>query len=198
MTCLSPLKRYIACGQLTKRPIFEFIDTKISPNAALTVFPFEDDYTFGILQSDIHWRWFVERCSTMKADPRYTSNTVFDSFPWPQSPSAGAVTKVAKSAVALRIERHVLCKKYELSLRDLYRRLEGPGESTIKALQVSLDLAVREAYGMKSKESVLKFLLSLNGAVAVAETRKDFVQGPGLPGRFRSSRPLVTCDCINP
>ena len=100
MTCLSPLKRYIACGQLTKRPIFEFIDTKISPNAALTVFPFEDDYTFGILQSDIHWRWFVERCSTMKADPRYTSNTVFDSFPWPQSPSAGAVTKVAKSAVA--------------------------------------------------------------------------------------------------
>jgi SAM-dependent methyltransferase len=33
------LPRYIACGQVTKRPIFEFIDSRIRPNAALIVFP---------------------------------------------------------------------------------------------------------------------------------------------------------------
>lgn len=198
VSCLSPLNRYIACGQLTKRPIFEFIDTRISPNAALTVFPFEDDYTFGVLQSDIHWRWFIERCSTMKADPRYTSNTVFDSFAWPQSPTAASVAKVAKAAIALRLERHALCKKYGLSLRDLYRRLEGPGESTLKAHQASLDAAVREAYGMKAKDNVLKFLLLLNASVAAAEAKGEFVQAPGLPETVRSSRSFITTDCIRP
>jgi hypothetical protein len=198
MSFLSPLKRYIACGQITKRPIFEFIDTRINPNAALTVFPFDDDYTFGILQSDIHWRWFVARCSTMKADPRYTSNTVFDSFAWPQSPAAAAVTKVAKAAVALRLERRVLCEKYSLSLRDLYRRLEGPGESTLKTLQARLDVAVREAYGMRTKDNVLKFLLSLNASVAAAESRGESVQAPGLPTVVRSRRALTTADCIKP
>lgn len=198
MNYLAPLKRYIACGQLTKRPIFEFIDTQINPNAALTVFPFDDDYTFGILQSDIHWRWFIERCSTMKADPRYTSNTVFDSFAWPQSPTTAAVAKVAKAAVALRLERHTLCKKYNLSLRDLYRRLEGPGESSLKTHQANLDIAVREAYGMKAKDNVLKFLLSLNASLAAAEARNEFVQGPGLPKKILSSRTLITADRIKP
>jgi hypothetical protein len=79
------LPRYIACGRVTKRPIFEFIHPKIHPNDALMVFPLADDYSFGILQSEIHWVWFIHRCSTMKRDPRYTSNTVFDTFPWPQN-----------------------------------------------------------------------------------------------------------------
>ena len=35
-------------------------------NDALRVFPFADDYTFGVLQSAFHWVWFVNRCSTPK------------------------------------------------------------------------------------------------------------------------------------
>ena len=91
LSALAPLSRYIVCGRVTKRPIFEFISPKIHPNDALMVFPFEDDYSFGILQSSAHWIWFVQRCSTMKGDYRYTSNTVFDTFPWPQSPAAKSV-----------------------------------------------------------------------------------------------------------
>ena len=93
------LNRYIVCARVTKRPIFEFISTNINPNAALVVFPFEDDYTFGILQSDIHWSWFLNRCSTLKRDYRYTSNTVFDSFPWPQIATSAQIKKVAIVAV---------------------------------------------------------------------------------------------------
>ena len=44
---ISGLTRYIACGQVTKRPIFEFVSPEIRPNAACMVFPFEDDYSFG-------------------------------------------------------------------------------------------------------------------------------------------------------
>jgi hypothetical protein len=56
----------------------------IHPDSQLTVFAFSDDYSFGILQSAIHWAWFTARCSTLKGDFRYTSDTVFDTFPWPQ------------------------------------------------------------------------------------------------------------------
>ncbi len=52
---------------------------------------------FGILQPGIHWEWFINRCSTLKADFRYTSDTVFDSFPWPQQPTTEAVRAVAQA-----------------------------------------------------------------------------------------------------
>ena len=51
---ITSLPRYAVCGQVTKRPIFEFVHPDIRPNAALIVFPLPDDYSFGILQSGVH------------------------------------------------------------------------------------------------------------------------------------------------
>ena len=76
--------KYIACGRVTKRPIFDFISSKISPNDALMAFTFEDDYSFGILSSSCHHKWYNARCSTMKGDDRYTNTTCYNSFVWPQ------------------------------------------------------------------------------------------------------------------
>src|SRR5258707_5154292 len=109
---------------MTLRPIFEFVHKSIRPNAALIVFPFGDDYSFGILKSAIHWVWFTNRCSTLTGRFRYTSNTVFDSFPWPQGPTLKAVNKVAKAAVKLRILRRTFMHNHDLSLRELYRALD--------------------------------------------------------------------------
>jgi hypothetical protein len=58
------------------------------------------DYSFGILQSGLHWLWFKERCSTLKGDFRYTSDTVFDTFAWPQFEMGSATVPVAESGVA--------------------------------------------------------------------------------------------------
>ncbi len=95
-------------------------------------FAFDDDYSFGILQSGIHWVWFTNRCSTLTERFRYTSNTVWDSFPWPQSPSINAVGKVAAAAVQLRKVRAELATKHSKSLRELYRSMELPGEHPLK------------------------------------------------------------------
>lgn len=198
MQTLRPLTRYIACGSVTKRPIFVFVSTDISPNAALTVFPLEDDYSFGILQSDLHWRWFVARCSTLKSDPRYTSNTIFDSYPWPQHPSAAQVKAVARAAVDLRAERAQLLRQSALSMRDLYRELEGPGVNSLKQAHAALDVAVRSAYGLSSRDNALKFLFDLNAKLHAAEVRGELIQGPGLPaGKFKRAD-IVTRDCIRP
>lgn len=198
MKAIAPLTRYIVCGQVTKRPIFEFVSTSINPNAALMVFAYDDDYSFGILQSDIHWQWFTNRCSTLTERFRYTSNTVWDSFPWPQSPTLASAKKVAAAAVALRETRTQLLKKHQMSLRDLYSSMELPGEHPLKAAHAKLDAAVREAYGMTPKQNVLAFLLGLNGRVAEAEEKGEDVQPPGLPRVVKASKTFITEDALQP
>ncbi len=193
---LSKLDRYIVCGQVTRRPIFEFVSTNINPNAALIVFAHEDDYTFGVLQSSIHWDWFVARCSTLKSDFRYTSNTVFDSFPWPQRPSRQAIKDVAKAAVALRRTRSKLKSTHKLSLRDLYRSMENPGAHPLKDAQSKLDDVVRLAYGMKRSDNSQSFLLKLNHEVSLAEKKGKHVDGPGLPKAVKDPDSFITDDCI--
>lgn len=197
LQAISVLPRYIVCGRVTKRPIFEFVSPEIRPNDSLSVFPLDDDYSFGILQSGIHWRWFIERCSTLKSDPRYTSNTVFDSFPWPQAPTLKAVEKVATAAVQLRKLRRELMDKHELSLRELYRTLELPGASPLKSAQDALDQAVRKAFGMNKSEDPLPFLLELNQSVVNAEAAGELVTGPGIPSTVKNRKKFVSDDCIS-
>ena len=192
---LDDLTRYIACCQVTKRPIFEFVSSRIRPNAALIVFPLGDDYSFGILQSSLHWAWFKVRCSTMKGDMRYTSNTVFDTFPWPQSPDPKQVAAVAKAAVSLRAMRHELASRHNLSLRALYSSAEEPGEHPLKDAQTALDSAVRAAYGIGAKKDPLAFLLALNQECADRELKDETMTGPGLPPGI-SVKGSVTKDAV--
>ena len=196
MSELEQLPRYIACGRVTKRPIFEFVSSAISPNDALTVFAHSDDYSFGILQSDVHWEWFTERCSTMKSDPRYTSNTVFDTFPWPQTSSKDAVEAVAKAARKLRIGRRTLCEKHEMSLRELYRTMELPGANPLKELHAQLDKAVRDTYGMPKRGTALPYLLKLNHELAAKEDKGTPIQGPGLPKWVTATTKVASSDCV--
>ena len=194
---IESLSRYIVCGRVTRRPIFVFLDPGIHPNDALMVFPFEDDYSFGILQSSLHWEWFINRCSTLKGDPRYTSNTVFDSFPWPQSPRLSAIEKVAEASKGLRILRRKLREKHAISLRELYRSLELPGHHPLKDAQEALDEAVRNAYTMPKSKNPLEFLLELNEEVVAAETAGKPVLGPGLPALVKDRQKYVSKDCLS-
>jgi len=178
---IASLPRYIVCSRVTKRPIFEFIDSRIRPSDALQVFPLPDDYSFGILQSGIHWGWFTARCSTLKGDFRYTSNTVFNSFPFPQSPTLAEIKKVAAAAVKLRQLRRKVMAENQWSLRELYRTLDLPGDNPLRRAQKELDNAVRKAYKMKGKEDILKFLLARNKDVAAREAQGLPVVAPGLP-----------------
>ena len=196
ITAITSIPRYIVCGRVTLRPIFEFICTNIRPNDALMVFPYEDDYSFGILQSFIHWAWFTNRCSTLTGRYRYTSNTVFDSFPWPQSPTIPAVRKIAKASFELRLLRWELRDKHDMSLRDLYRSMELPGHHPLKEAHETLDEAVRNAYGISKSKNPLEFLLQLNEEVVAAETSGKSVSGPGLPPSIKDPGNYISDDCL--
>jgi hypothetical protein len=178
---LRSLPRYIACCEVTKRPIFCFLDPDIRPDHTLEAFVFADDYSFGILQSSLHWTWFTMKCSKLKSDFRYTPASVFDTFPWPQSPTRDHIAAVAEAAVALRALRRETMSKLNYSLRDLYRTLDQPGTNPLREAQNRLDAATRSAYGFAPEADALTALLALNVELAGKEKRGEPVQAPGMP-----------------
>ena len=104
---------------------------------------------------------------------------------------------IASAAQNLRAVRRKLCAKHNLSLRDLYRSVELPGNHPLDIAQDALDAAVRKAYGMKAAGDPLKFLFDLNQKLASLEEQKKPIVGPGLPEAFSKNKALYSEDCIS-
>ncbi len=194
------IDRYICCSRVTKRPIFDFVSTAVRPDSSLQVFAFQDDYTFGILQSNAHWQWFVEKSSTLKSDWRYTPHSVFDTFPFPQHPAPDRIKAVADAARALHEYRRREMAKSEsgLTLRDMYRTLELPGTNPLRDLHKTLDQAVLAAYGFNPDRDILEQLLALNFEVAARIKAGEPVTAPGIPPDYPEPGELVSDGCIQP
>jgi hypothetical protein len=157
------VKRYVVCSRISKRSIFDFLSVEFVPSDKIQIFAFDDDYSFGILQSILHWEWWLARGATLKSDPAYTPNTIFDTFPWPQQPTAAQVKAVAEAGRALHEwRRERMAKNPRLTLRDLYRTLEGPGANPLRDLHAALDAAVLAAYGFTSPPRSLESFAALS------------------------------------
>lgn len=190
---LSPLKRYIACSRVTKRPIFFFVDASIQPGDALQVFCLSDDYSFGILQSAVHYEWFHAKCSNMKVDPRYSSESIFDTFPWPQNPSISQIEAVAKAGRKIRTVRNEALKNMQGGLRNLYSTFDLPGENPLRAAHLELDTAVKKAYGFLDKQNIKEQLFLLNEKISLDG---EGANGPGLPLKFSTEQLISTEDAF--
>ena len=196
MSKIKTIKRYCVCSRVAQRNIFEFVSSSINPNDALMVFAFEDDYSFGILQSFMHYTWLKRRCSTLGTGFRYTANTVYDTFAWPQNPTLPQISKVAEKSKQLRKERTKILRKENITYRELYRSLELPGNHNMLKYHKALDLAVRAAYGLKKGQNDLDFLLKLNFHVAKKEAEGKRVTAPGLPHIVKNVKNFISTDCI--
>lgn len=179
---ISGLSRYVVLSRVavwTRPSIYAFVAPDIHPGDALTVFAFEDDYSFGILHSSYHRAYFEERCSKMRVDLRYTSRTVFDTYPWPQAPSAeavGMVVDVVGRLIGMRDDRLA----HGISLEAQYKSLRDPGRNELRTLQQELDQAVALAYGFSDQDDILAQLLALNQSIA--EQEKGGLTDPRRPG----------------
>lgn len=192
---LGKIDRYIVTSRVTKRPIFDFVSSQIHPGDSLQAFLLDDDYSFGVLQSSCHWTWFNEKCSTMKGDPRYTSESVFDTFPWPQSPSLDDVDKVTSAARDVITTRNqILTNNPKTCLRELYKNLELPGKNILRDAHDALSKAVINAYGFGSEKTLLESLFELNKSLS--SVNKASVQGPGLPRCVEDKTSYISGDCI--
>jgi SAM-dependent methyltransferase len=189
-------KRFLVCSRVTKRPIFIFVSSSIRPSDALSCFAFEDDYSFGILQAAPHGQWFVAKSSKLTERLRYSPESVFDTLPWPQSPTAKQVREVSRAAKVLRGVRDDFTKKATGGLRALYRTLDLPGKNPLKDAHLALDAAVLDAYGFSARKDLLQQLLDLNHSVAAAIRDGKPVQGPGVASGYPNPGELVSTDCL--
>jgi len=190
--------RVLICPKVSSRPSFAFISTQFVPTDTMYVFAFDDDYTFGIIQSSFHWDWTKAKGSRVRQDFQYTTD-VWRSFPWPQDPMETQVAVVARAGRALRRTRDRLMAENGWSPRQLYQAAEVEGHHPLKDAQAALDEAVIAAYGMPPDQSPTEFLLELNQLVAEDEGIGRKVRGPGLPDHLDPKDPRwMSTDCIEP
>ena len=197
LASISAFDRYIACSRVTKRPVFLFVSTKVRPCDALSCFAFDDDYSFGVLQAAAHQQWFIAKGSKLTERLRYTPESVFDTFPWPQAPTPVQVKAVAAAAVALRAVRTTALKTVKGGMRALYKNIDLPGKHPLKDAHAVLDAAVIAAYGFKSKGDLLGQLLALNVKIAASLAAGASVTAPGIPPGYPKPETLVTADCLS-
>jgi hypothetical protein len=198
LSVIKPLPRFLTCAYVTKRPIFMFVSSAIRPSNLIQVFGFADDYSFGVLQSHTHWLWFVTKCGKLKSDFRYSAESVFDTFPWPQTATVKQIDAVAAAAREVRAVRAEALPKMKGGLRALYRTLELPGANPLRDTHAALDAAVLTAYGFDAKKDLLAQLLALNQEVASKIEKGELVTAPGVPRNYPDAKKLVTEDCIRP
>jgi SAM-dependent methyltransferase len=192
------LSRMMVCPKVCSRPAFAFISMQFVPTDTMKIFSFDDDYSFGVMQSSLHWAWTKARGGKMTERIRYTKE-VWSTFCWPQEPTAGEVAAVALAARDLRHVRNSLMRENSWSLRALYQAAEVPGPHPLKDAQAVLDDAVGTAYGMPSDQEAIEFLLELNALLAEDEVHGKSIQGPGLPAGLDAHDPRWTSDdCIEP
>lgn len=184
LAAIARLPRYIALSRVAvqgRKSVYVFVSSEILPGDALQVFAFDDEYSLGILHSSLHRLWFEARCSTMRHDLRYTTKTVFDTFPWPQAPSDVDVGGVVSAAADLLTFRHDRQRR-GIAIEHQYKSLQDPGRNPLRDLHDALDTSVLTAYGFDPDEDALAQLLALNLDIAAEEAKGRIPRGPGDAG----------------
>jgi len=194
---ISEINKYIVISRTIKKPlIFEFISNNIRIADAVIAFDFEDNYSFGILQSSIHFEWVVSCGGTLKGDIRYTGDTIFSTFPWPQDPTKEQIKNISLAVNELMQLREEIMLKNNWGLRELYNTLEDTGTNPLRDAHKKLDKSVKQAYGMRKDEDTLTFLLNLNYELYKKEQKGLRINGPGLPQSIKNPKEFISKKCI--
>jgi hypothetical protein len=128
----SETRRYLPIG---------FLKPYVIANGSSLVIPGASLYHFGLLSSSMHMAWMRYTCGRLESRYQYSSQIVYNNFPWPKSPTDKQNSAVEEFAQAVLDVR----KEYPKStLADLYDPLSMPPK-LVKA-HAALDRAVDRCY----------------------------------------------------
>jgi len=118
---------------------------------AVVVFAFEDDYSFGLLQSAIHECWLRRNASTMRTDIRYTPTDCFETFPFPQQVEPAAQAWVERVSKELGELRRQVMMALNLGLTKTYHLFHDPSYhehalTQLRQLHAEMDCAILACY----------------------------------------------------
>jgi len=161
--------------------IFLPMTTNGLPADSTTVVASDDYYILGILTSNIHRIWVKAQSSTLGETLRYTHNSCFETFTFPQTPSKKIVETIRKTAIDLHEYRSQEMEKKGWGITQLYNQYYHEPASKLYKLHQKLDQLVIEAYGFKPEDNLLEKLLELNQECAEKEKRGEVVLGAVAP-----------------
>jgi len=140
-----PSTRYIAIPEVSSErrnyiPI-GYLPPEVIASNKLYIIAEPSLYIFGVLQSAMHMAWMRQVAGRLESRYQYSGAIVYNTFPWPEQPSARLRAAVEAAARAVLDAR----KKFpDAALADLYDPLAMP-KDLVKA-HAELDRAVDLCY----------------------------------------------------
>jgi hypothetical protein len=175
------LEFYFVVPRVSKWAIFMPFPCEWLPGDLNIVFASDDFYLLGILTSYAHRTWVKVNSSTLKGDTRYTNTTCFETFPFPQTPSAKIVQKIRQTAIDLHGYRSQMMEKHQYGITKLYNQFFHEPTSQLAKLHKQLDQLTLQAYGFSETDDILEQLLNLNLQLAAQEQTGATIVGPYDP-----------------
>jgi hypothetical protein len=146
---ISSLDRTLVTAIVSKYVNMVFQPTDIVFMHKISIFPFDKDYEFALLQSSFHSEWAWQYSSTMGATTiNYSSTDCFETFPFPAE-RQNQLDVVGKKYLVHRA--HLMLERGE-GLTDTYNRFHDPNDKdadieSLRFLHIQMDKAVAAAYG---------------------------------------------------
>jgi hypothetical protein len=140
-----------------------------------------DIYILGLVTSSVHRTWMHAQKSTLKADIRYSHDTIFETFPFPQHAPADLVEKIRQAMGDLNTYRNTLMLERNCGITDLYNAYVDDPASQLAKLHAALDALVLKAYGWSSNDDLLSNLFDLKLELAEREAAGEALVGPCAP-----------------
>jgi len=134
-------------GERRKYIPFGYVEKGAIPGDSVMIIIGAELYHFGIINSNVHMAWTKVVCGRLKGDYRYSTDIVYNNFPWPE-PNEEQKSKIEKAALDILKIRE---KYKDCSYDDLY----DPDLMPIDLLKAhkNNDRAVMNAYGFDIKET---------------------------------------------
>ncbi|MDA8423621.1 MAG: N-6 DNA methylase [Nitrospiraceae bacterium] len=132
----SERRQYLPIGFVSKSIVSSNLNYTI-PDATL--------FVFGVISSSMHMAWIRNVAGRLKSDFRYSSQLVYNTFPWPSGPTEKQKASIEKAAQGVLDAR---AAHPDASLADLYDPVAMPPD--LRKAHQALDKAVDAAYGKKT------------------------------------------------
>ncbi|MEM1279284.1 MAG: DNA methyltransferase [Cyanobacteria bacterium P01_H01_bin.152] len=175
---VSLFDEYFAVPRVSKWSVFVPFSSKWLPGDLNVVIASDDFYVLGIITSKVHREWFEAQSSTLEDRIRYTPNSCFETFPFPQTPTADIVQAIRDQALQLHHYRSEQMEQKQWGITKLYNAYFDEPASQLYKLHKQLDALVLQAYGFRPDDDLLEKLLALNLDLAEKEKRGEPVVGP--------------------
>ncbi|MFM6310534.1 MAG: type IIL restriction-modification enzyme MmeI, partial [Dolichospermum sp.] len=144
------------------------------PADSTTVIASDDFYILGILTSNIHRVWVKAQSSTLGETTRYTHNTCFETFPFPQTADIKIVQQIRTKTEELHEYRTQQMETKQWGITTLYNKFFTEPSSQLYKLHQQLDKLVMSVYQFNPEDDILEKLLTLN--LELAEKEKQGIK----------------------